>query len=101
MFEDDPLPPSFPSYIFQAMAALAREAVKVLPLLGCVLFGCALALHVLYGEGSSLLEGTDYISPLTGGVEYVDGFQTFGASCGTVLGAGLGVIRPPIDTDLP
>ena len=87
--------------VLKAMTLMAREAAKVLPILACFLFGCALALHVLYGEGSSLLEGTDFVSPLTGGAGYVDGFRTYGASCGTVLGAGLGVISPPLDADVP
>lgn len=62
---------------------------------------------MLYGEGSSLLEGTDY----TGGGQvfgeergdgaYVEGFQTFGLSCGTVLAAALGNIGPPYYGDVP
>lgn len=93
----------------QAISALSREAAKVLPSLACLLFGLALALHVLYGEGSSLLEGTDYTVGEGGQVfgeelgdgAYVEGFQTFGLSCGTVLAAALGNIGPPYYGDVP
>lgn len=78
----------------QAVALLGREAGKILPTLACLLFGTALALHVLYGEGSSLLEGTDHSEG------FVEGFRTFGLSCGTVARAGLGDIRVP-DEDVP
>ena len=66
------------------------------------MLGTAVALHVLYGKGSALLQGTSYV-PLDslgvvdeegeGGGSYVEGFRTFGASCGTVLRAGLGDVR--------
>lgn len=73
---------------------LVREAFKVLPTMACLLFGTALALHVLYGEGSPLLEGTDYPEA------FVEAFRTFGVSCGTVMRAGLGDVYVP-DDDLP
>lgn len=73
---------------------LGREAFKVLPTLACLLFGTALALHVLYGEGSALLEGTDHSEG------FVEGFRTFGVACGTVARAGLGDVRVP-DEDVP
>ena len=78
----------------QAVALLGREACKVLPTLACLLFGTALALHALYGEGSSLLEGTDHSEG------FVEGFQTYGVACGTVARAGLGDIRVP-EEDVP
>ena len=78
----------------QAVALLGREAFKVLPTLACLLFGTALALHVLYGEGSALLEGTDLLEG------FAEGFRTFGASCGTVARAGLGDF-PAANEDVP
>lgn len=73
---------------------LGREALKVLPTLACLFLGTAVALHVLYGEGSPLLEGTDHAEG------FVEGFQTFGMSCGTVARAALGEVREP-DEDVP
>ncbi|CAM9386280.1 unnamed protein product [Scytosiphon promiscuus] len=73
----------------ESIALLAREACKVIPTLACLLLGTALALHVMYGKGSSLLEETDYTEG------FVEGFQTFATSCGTVARAGLGDIRVP------
>lgn len=89
----------------QAITLLSREALKVLPTLGCLLFGTALALHTLYGEGSSLLEGTGYV-PFRDDVDgaeqaFVRQFRTFGTSCGTVLAAGLGSIRLQGGDDVP
>ncbi|CAN0360944.1 unnamed protein product, partial [Ectocarpus fasciculatus] len=78
----------------KAISLLAREASKVVPSLACLLLGTALALHVMYGEDSPLLEGTE----LSGG--YVDGFRTFGVSCRTVARAGFGDIQVP-DEDVP
>ncbi|CAM9439983.1 unnamed protein product [Pylaiella littoralis] len=78
----------------KAISLLAREAFKVLPTMACLLFGTALALHVLFGEGSSLLEGEDYPEA------FVEAFRTFGVSCGTVTRAGLGDVYVP-DDDLP
>ncbi|CAN0316958.1 unnamed protein product [Laminaria digitata] len=84
--------------IIQAITLLSREAAKVLPTLACLLLGTALALHVLYGEGSVLLEGTGYLGRCRGGGGG-GGFRTFGVSCGTVLRAGLGDVRLAGDWD--
>lgn len=78
----------------QAVALLGREAGRVLPTLACLLFGTALSLHVLYGEGSALLEGTGHSEG------FVEGFRTYALSCGTVARAGLGDIQVP-DEDVP
>lgn len=81
---------------------LSREALKILPTLTILLVSFALALNALYGEGSPLLEDTGDVEQGNDGVVlYVEGFKTFGLSCGTLLSAALGDIRASDYEDVP